>query len=103
MAIKISSLSKEFVKVSVRVVKNGVDIDPTADTVEMAFTTGSEPQSGDWKAATWETAEGPVYFARCLVGPGGTIQLTDGSYKVWVKVADSPEVPVRDVGKLVVT
>lgn len=104
---KISSLSKEYVKVQVSATEGGAPVNPTADTVEMAFKTAPTlPAGGDWKAATWETDNAgptPVYYARCLVGPGGTITLAAGTYDVYVRVTDSPEIPVFDVGKLVVT
>jgi len=80
-------------------------VDPTSDTVQMAFVNG-EPTSGDWKTATWEadsSTNPTTYYARCLVGPGGTVTLSDGDYQVWVKITDSPEVPVLKAGRLVVT
>lgn len=41
---------------------------------------------------------------RLLVGPsGGAVQLSAGSYDWTVKVADTPEVPVRKAGVLTVT
>lgn len=75
--------------------------DPTSDTVQMAFTLNSaDPSGGDWNTASWRTLTSgsrDVYQALCLVGPGGTIALTAGNYSVWVKVTDSPEVPVIKV------
>lgn len=81
---------------------------PTADTVEMAFpVTGVEPVGGDWKGSIWytDTTSTPTrYYARCLVGTtgtsGGAVTLADGLYDVWVRVTDSPEVPVLKTGKL---
>jgi hypothetical protein len=104
--LKISSLSKEYVRVPVSATESGQPVDPTGDTVEMAFKTSGEPSGGDWKAASWETDNSVspvVYYARCLVGPGGTVTLADGTYDVYVRVTDSPEIPVTNVGKLVVT
>lgn len=100
MTIKRSSLSLEYVKVAVVIKQAGAIIDPTALPVEMAFKEPQvEPVGGDWQTASWETA-GSNYLARCLVGPGGTIALTDGTYIVWVKVTGSPEIPVRAVETL---
>lgn len=94
MSMSMSTLSTEYVRVRVSATKNGIAYVPTSDTVAMAFVTpGSTPASGDWKTASWETA-GSVYYAICLVGPGGNA-LAAGTYKVWVKVTDSPEVPAR--------
>ena len=82
-------------------------MNPTADTVTMAFTAaGVDPVLGDYKTASWETdatTTPSTYYARCLVGPGGTVTLAAGTYEVWVKITDSPEVPVKRSGTLVVT
>lgn len=104
--LEISSLSKEYVRVRVKAKEAGADVDPTADTVVMAFVADGEPAALDYKAATWETDTSTTpdtYYARCLVGPGGTVTLTDGLYKVFVKVTDNPEVPVKHAGHLKVT
>lgn len=105
--VKISSLSREFVRVQLKATEAGQQVDPSLDPVEMAFTVpGTEPLVGDWKTAGWEadfSQSRPIYFARTLVGPGGTHLLTDGTYDVWVRVTDSPEVPVSNAGRLVIT
>lgn len=78
---------------------------PTSDTVQMAFVASGDPQSGDWNTASWAaqqnlpTTQG---IAQCLVGPGGTIALATGTYTIWVKVTDSPEVPVQVAGLLTI-
>jgi hypothetical protein len=104
--LEISSLSKEYIRVPVSATAAGVPVNPTADVVQMAFVTSGEPAGGDWKSADWETnaeTSPPTYYARCLVGPGGTVTLADGTYQIWVKVTDSPEVPVKRAGVLVVS
>jgi hypothetical protein len=94
MSLKISTQSTEYVKVQVTR-DNGSD--PTTDTVAMAFVAdGVTPSVGDFKSSSWQTINGK-YFARCLIGPTGVVQLTAGLYVVWVKVTDSPEVPVKRV------
>lgn len=98
--MQISASSTEYVKVQVAAVVNGTTIDPTSDTVQMAFPLrGALPVSGDWKAGSWETV-GTVRFARCLVGPsGGVVTLTAGQfYDCWLKVFDAPETVARRVG-----
>jgi hypothetical protein len=104
--IELSSLSKEYVRVSVHAKENGVVVNPTTDVVQMAFTAGIDPVGGDWKTASWETdatSEPDTYYARCLVGPGGTVTLAAGRYTVWLKLTDATEIPVRKIGQLVVT
>lgn len=102
--MKLSSLSTEYVRVPVTVTDTaGTPIDPTGDPVQMAFTaTRAEPDTGDWVTATWETS-GSSHYARVLVGPGGTKTLTDGNWRIWVKVTDAPEVPVINAGALIIT
>jgi hypothetical protein len=86
---------------------SGVRTNPTTVPVFMAFMQdGGEPGAGDWNDAIWDTdntGSEPIYEARCLIGPAAPVALTDGSYRVWVKVADSPEVVVIPAGRLVVT
>lgn len=107
LPLTISSLSKEYIRVPVFATEAGAVVNPTGDTVTMAFTTsGADPVGGDYKTASWEadaTAVPAIYYARCVVGPGGAAVLTAGRYTVWVKLTDSPEVPVKRVGELVVT
>lgn len=105
MAIaEISTASLEYVRVPVSATASGAAVNPTSGTVQMAFIDGtSAPASGDWKTASWETDSGTepdTYYARCLVGTGGAVTLTAATYSVWVKVTDSPEVPVRRAGLL---
>lgn len=106
-AVKISSLSLEFLSVPVAAEKTGAPYDPTGDAVDWAFkdfSTDAEPSGGDWVVGNWETDPGPpaIYYARCLVGPGGTTTLTDGKYHVWLRITDSPEIIVRRIGVITV-
>lgn len=100
-----SALATKYVKVPVSVLVNGVYIDPTGDTVQLAFPVrGVDPVGGDWKSAIWETVDITTHEACCLVGPsGGTVQLSKGAYDVWVKVVDNPEIPVEKAGFLRIT
>jgi hypothetical protein len=101
------ALSTEFVRVAIGAIEDGITIDPTLDSLQMAFpSTGVKPVAGDWKSATWETdiSTSPVtYYARALVGPTGVITLAAGTlYDVYVKITDSPEIVVRDTGALAI-
>lgn len=93
--------SLEYVAVNVTSTVAGVRVDPTADSVFMAFKTdGDYPASGDFVTASWETnstTTPATYTALCLVGPGGTTTLTAGTYQVFVKITDNPEIPVLPV------
>jgi hypothetical protein len=99
---EISSLSTMFVLVEVNFTDpvTELPLNPTADAVVMAFTsTNADPLVGDWKTASWRTG-GPPYIAQCLVGPASSVVLAKGGYHVWVKVTDSPELPVLQGGFL---
>lgn len=103
-----SSLSLQYVQAAVTATVGGNPLNPTSDTVQFAFMAGSaSPGPSDWKTGSWDgTAPRPPgnsYMAQCLVGPGGTIQLPVGTYNIWIKVMDSPEVPVIQVGILQIT
>ena len=82
--------------------------DPTSDPVTFAFTALSYPtiEPAVWYTGSWLTFPGPVYWAQCLVGPAagvsGTV-LSIGSYAIWYKITDSPEVPVATAGTLTIT
>lgn len=96
---RISHLSTEYIRAPVIATEAGAAVNPTSDTVEMAFPAEGEAPA-DWVAASWETA-GTIHFARCHVGPdGGDIELDAGLYDVYVKITDSPEVPVKKSGLL---
>ena len=87
----------------VPVIVTAIGGNPTTDVVAMAFTTGADPQPGDWKTASWDTTTAlgsNQYLAQCLVGPGGTVQLAVGQYSIWVKVTDNPEIPILPAGQL---
>jgi hypothetical protein len=95
----VSHLSLEYVKIPVAAVINGVAYDPHADVIKVAFTArGVDPVVGDWIAGSWESDGAGGWQARVLVGPSGDTQLAAGIWDVWLKVIDSPEVPVRKVG-----
>lgn len=105
-----SAASLEEVLAGVTARRNGAAVDPTGNTVQMAFLDEppevASPESGDWKTASWETnatTDPDQYEAKCLVGPSGTTTLTAGVYYVWVKVTDSPEVPAKYSGTIRIT
>lgn len=105
MPLTRSALSLEYVLVPVKATVSGAPIDISTDVVKMAFVApGMAPVTGDWKTSDWETepSSPKTYLARCLVGPGGTVTLAAGSFDIYVKVTDAPEIPARKVDTLVV-
>ena len=92
-----SVLSTNLVQVLVTI-KSPSGYDPTGDTVQFAFTALTYPETSPavWYAGSWVTFPGPAYWAQCLVGPAnGGVSLTAGTWQGWVKITDSPAVPVE--------
>lgn len=102
-----SVLSTQYLQILVTI-KSPATYNPAGDTVQMAFTPltypPTSPTSGSWVSGSWETFPGPAYWAQALVGPanGGTA-LALGTYQVWLKITDSPEVPVLQPCLLTIT
>ena len=97
--LAISTLSTVYIQVPVN---NTEGIDPTSDPVSFSFIGpyGTVQQASNypptssttWYTGTWDA--GTPYTARVLVGPDGVVVLATGAYQVYVRVTDSPEVPV---------
>lgn len=104
MSAEIVAASLQYVLVPVSYRVSGAATSPTSLTPTMAFTTGDDaPDSGDFVTASWETDDTTTpdtYYARCLVGPAGTTELTAGAYTVWVKVSGGTETPILKAGLL---
>jgi hypothetical protein len=105
--ISLSSLSTDYIPVPVRATGNtGKPINPTGDPVAFAFkAVGVNPGSGDWNSGSWDTYQPPgsKYVAKILIGPGSSVNPGVGTWIVWVKVTDSPEIPVRQAAELTIT
>jgi len=91
----------EYVRTPVCATVNGLSYDPTGDTVEFAFCPASQtddPPVLTWYSGQWQTVSG-VYYAECLVG-GPSVPVAHGTYEVFVRVTDSPEIPLKSAGLL---
>lgn len=100
-----SHLSTEDVNIPVNARKAGAAYNPTGDTVQFAFmpTPTQVPGSSDWVTGSWDSVPSNVlypYTAKCLTGPSGTVTLGIGTYIVYLKITDNPEIPVRIAGQL---
>ncbi len=115
MPIRIAAESTEYVRVPVAGTLDGILQDPTVDVVQVAVfpDTQDEPFNTDWRTGDWETdntQDPPIFYARVLVGPVATdplgnpspLPLTDGTWQVWVKIFDVPEVVVRLAGRVLI-
>ncbi len=99
MTIRIEALSTEYIHIPVT-----SDGDVTAAPVSIAIVArGTEPDSGDWQNAAWKPNTTPPQ-ATVLIGPGTPFGLEQGSaYDVWVRVTESPEIPIRRAGSIYLT
>jgi hypothetical protein len=99
MILELPALTDEYVRVRVSATEDGVTVNPTSDTVELAFMTSGSPGVSDWLTGEWETdatTNPDTYYARTR-----TLALAPGSYDVWVRVHDSPETVVRKAGPMI--
>lgn len=96
MILTLPAGSLDYVRAAVVLDRDGAAIDPTSPAlaVEMAFPYAGQPAQ-TWLEAGWESDGRGGWRARCLVGTGGTAELSAGRYDVWVRVTSSPEVPIR--------
>jgi hypothetical protein len=101
-----SRLDTSYIQVPVQAVINGQAYNPTSDVVALAFMSAwALPASPDWHTGSWTGSTAPgIYLAQVLVGPENAgVDLTQGTYTVWVRITDNPEVPVINSGTLIIT
>ena len=104
-AIGMSHLSLKYYIVPVAATQEGESYDPTGDTVQFAFMPQPTqvPGPSDLITGSWFANPSSLlypYSARVLVGPGGAITLGIGTYTVYQKTTDDPEIPYDIVGQL---
>lgn len=104
-ALGMSHLATMYYLVPVTAAKAGTSYAPTADAVAFAFmpTPTQVPGNSDWVTGSWDTNTSSVlypYSAKCLIGPSGTTTLGIGTYVVYIRITDNPEVPVFIAGYL---
>lgn len=95
--MNLSELSTEYLRIS-------VPGNTSAYTGEVAIVEigAGPPEAGDWAAGAWTVEDVPKL--EVLVGATGAIVITEpGTYEVWTRLTDSPEVIVRLADLLVVT
>jgi hypothetical protein len=99
-----SVLDTEYLPYPVQFVIGGTAQNPTGDPVAFAFMpnpANQDPGSGDWHTGSWVTTGTGTYMAQVLVGPSnGGVALAVGLYNVWLRITDSPEIPVEQVDLL---
>jgi hypothetical protein len=114
MAVSQPAGSLNYVDVPIKsTTSDGYFYDPSNDTVQMAFIDitsgppGPDPQPTDFNTARWSGTPGMKgrAMASCLVGPGGawTAGIAGHVYQIYVKVTDSPEIPILKSDTLTLT
>jgi hypothetical protein len=100
--IRIAAISTQYIPVDITASAGGMGFNPTSFPVQFAFISGTrEPQPSDWVSGSWAGINSP-YVAQALVGPQGGTNLSAGSYQIWVQIQANPQVPVIQVGTLVI-
>jgi hypothetical protein len=102
---KISVLSTIFLRCVVSVTESGLPADPTNGDISFAFIEdglNTNPETGDWKAGSWESSPDGTYYGKCLVGPAGTVTLDVGTYDVWVRVVRGSETVIEQAGTVTI-
>lgn len=104
----IPAASLQYIIVPVEGRDDNGPLDPTIYPVEFAFLGQDETPDGDttWHAGTWFTEEQPylpdIHKAKILIGPGGAVELTAGSWSVWVKVTHTVEASVERANHILI-
>ena len=104
-SIGISQLATQYILIPVNAQKAGVSYNPADDAVSFAFmpTATQVPVYDDWVSGAWDSVPSNIlypYSAKCLVGPVGVINPGLGTYLIYVRITDNPEVPVLLAGQL---
>lgn len=101
-APKLHAISRQFVRVPIEAFGSEASLLRTLP-VRFAFMTDAveQPDDTDWVLGSWEPTGSPAQ-ARCLVGPGGTVELPPGTWYVWVWVDGALEAPREPSGKVVI-
>jgi hypothetical protein len=96
--LKLSHLTDEFLKIPVRGILAGNDIDPTGYDVAFAFMLTGTPAGGDWLTAQWET-DATVTPARYYATAKATT-LAVGTYTIWLQLDTGTELVREPVDQL---
>lgn len=98
--ISYPSTTTEYVRVSIT-----ASVIIGGQPVSLAFLSTpppTEPSLIQWENATWLDASGTTRTAGLLIGPAARV-LAEGIYYVWYRVTDTPEIPTRYAGTIIIT
>jgi hypothetical protein len=100
-----SHLSTQYYLLPVNATRSGTAYNPSGDAVAFAFmpTPTQVPGSGDWVPGSWDANPSSIlypYNAKVLIGTPASVTLGIGRYVVYVRITDSPQIPVDIAGYL---
>ena len=99
----LSVLATEYLNYKVVAKRAGVVVDPTVDSVQFAFTRNDDSPS-NWVTGSWDTYPDGSTVAKILIGPANSgVALAVGQWIPWIRVTDSPEVPIVELPTLTIT
>ena len=99
----LSHLATEYVSYTVVAKKAGAVVDPTVDAVAFAFTQNDDAPT-TWHTGSWDTYPDGSTVAKILIGPANSgVALAVGQWIPWIRVIDSPEVPIVELPTLTIT
>lgn len=95
--IAIPVTSSQYLAADITNQIGGTGLVPTLYEVDFAFISGpTQPQTSDWHQASWASPNAP-YVGQILIGPNG-LALSQGTYRIWIRVVALPQEPVIPVG-----
>lgn len=101
-----SVLDTEYLTYPIAFTIGGTTQNPTGDPVAFAFMpnpANTNPTTGDWHTGQWITTGTGTYQAQILIGPANSgIALTVGVWNVWIRITDSPEIPIQQIDLLTI-
>jgi hypothetical protein len=96
--LSVSAASTDFVEVEVSASES-----PVGYPVSFAFPTShalSDDPATTWVGGSWRTDANGAYWAQCLVGPEGVVDLDRGLYLMYVKWELGGQKPAACAGTL---
>ncbi len=97
----ISEDSLEFIRLTVYSENEFGPTDPTSFPVSFAFRLQNSNNPLVFNTGQWTTNS--AYYAKILIGGGtGGLILSKGDYEIWLKIGSGTEIPVRQVGRLII-
>ena len=96
----LDSLARNRASLEYLTVQATANVELDQQPVVLAWTQRTQPTDDDWHDATWIGDPATTRQARYLLNDA---DLGVGTWWIWARVTDNPEIPVLLVGSLVIT